>query len=198
MNELDLFKSAWQNDTDGAQRALAAGADPNAQHPRAGTVPLQVACQGNAIAVIKMLLDAGAKADAVYTRTSRVDGRIFANHTPLMYANSVEAAELLLNAGAKLEATDEKGWTALVRAAHAENLELVRYLLDRGADTAVHPIYCGKQMNLFEFLDAAMEPPPGFEETEGGRQRRLGLSAVRDFLAARVDIQLNRQPGRNE
>ena len=186
MTDRDLFKPAWDNDAEAIRRALAAGADPNLQHPRAGTLPLQLAVQNNAIEAIKALLAGGARADTVFTRPSRVHDHIFANHTPLMYACSVEAAQLLIEAGATLETADERGWTALVKAAHGENLELVKYLLDRGADTSVQPIYGGRRMNLCEFLDAAMEPAPGFEETEGGRQRRLKLTAVRDFLAPRI------------
>jgi len=186
MEDSDLFKSAWKNDVAALRRALAAGANPNEQHPRAGTLPLQLACQANAIEAIEVLLQAGAKADAVFTRVSRVDGRTFANHTPLMYAESVEAAQLLVSAGAQLEVADEKGWTALAWAAHAGNLALTAFLVDQGADTSVRPCYAGKRLNLCEFLDAAIELPPGIQETEAGRERRLRLSSIRDSLASRM------------
>jgi len=186
MDKNDLFESAWKNDTDALQRALAAGADPNEQHPRAGTLPLQLACQRNAIEAIRMLLEAGAKADATFTRVSRVDGRLFANHTPLMYAESVEAASLLVDAGAKLEAADEKGWTALVWAAHSGNLPLTTFLVEQGADVSVQPMYAGKRRSLCEFLDAAMDPLPGHDETEARKARCSQLISVRDFIAARM------------
>src|SRR5690348_13609810 len=89
MDENDIFKAAWGNDVETLRRALGAGADPNKPHTRSGTLLLQVACQGNAVEAIRVLLAAGAKADAVFTRTSRVDGRVFVNHTPLMYVESV-------------------------------------------------------------------------------------------------------------
>src|SRR5262245_59975626 len=146
--DADLFECAYENDVDGLHRALAAGAVANDAPPRAGTLPLQLACQGNAIAAVKALLDSGATAAAVLTRAPRVDGRIFANHSPLMYAESVEAAKLLLDAGADLEVADERGWTALVCAAHAGNLALVRYLLERGASASVQPAYLRERKDL--------------------------------------------------
>ena len=186
MGKHDLFESAWKNDVAALRRALATGADPNEPHPRAGTLPLQLACQGNAIEAIEVLLGAGAKADAVFTRVSRVDGRTFANHTPLMYAESVEAAKLLMSAGAKLEVADEKGWTAIVWAAHAGNLPLTVFLADQGADTSVRPWYAGRQFGICEFLDAAVELPPGSQETVAGAERRHQLNSIRDFLASRM------------
>ena len=81
---------------------------------------------------------------------------------------------------------DEKGWTALAWAAHAGNLALTALLVHQGADTSVHPCYAGKRLDLCEFLDAAVELPPGIQETEAGRERLLQLSSVRDFLASRM------------
>jgi len=182
----DLFNSAYSNDIESLQKALAAGADPNQPHPRAGTLPLQLACQGDAVEAIKVLLAAGAKADMVYSWTSRVDGRVFANHTPLMYVKSIEAAQLLLDAGGKLEQADERGWTVLVKAAHAGSVELTAFLLDRGADATVRPAFDGRRWSLGEFLEEMMWPTR--EETEAGRERLAALRAVRDLIKARAGI----------
>src|SRR5579862_3503199 len=43
------------------------------------------------------------------------------------------ALERLLDAGVDVNARDEQGYTALMRAAYAGSLESVRLLLDRGA-----------------------------------------------------------------
>ena len=40
----DLAELAYNNDEMGIREALARGADPNAPHPQAGTLPLQLAC----------------------------------------------------------------------------------------------------------------------------------------------------------
>jgi len=50
----------------------------------------------------------------------------------------VELAILALKAGAQVNARDEGGATALMLAAHGQHDRLVKVLLDRGADPAIH------------------------------------------------------------
>jgi len=182
MAPIDLFKSAWSNDVGALRAALAAGADPNEPHPRAGTLPLQLACQSDAIESIDLLLEAGARADVVFSPVCRVNGGLFLNRTPLMYARSVAAAQRLLDAGAQLDSADGNGWTALVWAAYSGDLALTAFLVDRGADLAVCPKFAKKSLGLCKFLKAVSELPPGAQETEAGKDRRLQLDAVRAFL----------------
>jgi ankyrin repeat protein len=184
---IDLFRGAWDNDVAAVRAALLAGADPNEPHPRAGTLPLQLACQNDALESIALLLEAGARADVVFSPVSRVGGGVFANRTPLMYVQSVEAAGRLLDAGASLESADGKGWTALVWAAFGGKLALVRFFLDHGADDSVRPSFAGRSRSLVDFLKAVAEPPPGAPETDGGRQRRAELEAVAALLSRRND-----------
>ena len=184
MDENDFFKAAWNNDVATLRRALAEGADPNRQHARAGTLPLQLACQANAIEAIQALLEAGAKADITFTRASRVDnGRVFANHTPLMYAESVPAAKLLIDAGARLESADGLGWTALVKAANAGNTELVRYLIDRGANLDVRPLLEGRPVTLLEFLDSSIDFLTGKMGVPQDNARIRELGEVRALIS---------------
>ena len=195
MAPIDLFKSAWENDVAALRTALAAGADPNKSHPRAGTLPLQLACERNAIESIDVLLEAGARADVVFSPVSRVNGGFFSNRTLLMYAQSVEAARRLLDAGAgaRLEVADGNGWTALVWAAHGGSLELAAFLVDQGADLSVRPRFKGESLSLCDFLKAVAEPPPGAPETEAGRERRSQLDAVRAFLRSRTNGEHSQQ-----
>jgi len=187
MATFDLFQSAWRNDIAGVRAALQAGVDPNAPHPRAGTLPLQLACDNDAIEAIDLLLGAGARADVVFSPVSRVNGGVFLNRTPLMYARSIEAARRLLEAGARLEVADGKGWTALVWAAFGADLALTRFLVDQGADMSVRPWFAGRSRSLVNFLQTVAEAPPGATETEAGRQRRSQLDAVRAFIASRTE-----------
>jgi len=54
-----------------------------------------------------------------------------------MYAENVETTKLLIEAGAEIEARDEKQWTPLVYAVNAGDVDRVRYLLGCGANPAI-------------------------------------------------------------
>ncbi|MCQ4165882.1 ankyrin repeat domain-containing protein [Tahibacter harae] len=148
----DLFAAAHKNDARTVAAAIRAGVDPDEPHPRAGTILLQLACQGDAVDVIRELIALGADANLRFTRRSRVDGHVFANHTPLMYVKSELAAKLLIDAGADVDPADERGWTPLAKAALAGNVALSRYLLSKGADPDVKVQYDGKQMKIRDVI----------------------------------------------
>jgi hypothetical protein len=57
-----------------------------------------------------------------------------ADRTPLMYAKSAEAAEILLRRGASLAAHDVNGYSVLMNAAQDGSPELLTLLVSRGAD----------------------------------------------------------------
>jgi ankyrin repeat protein len=96
--------------------------------------------------VVEALLAAGASTEPVAADTNR-DGS-----TPLMQVamdraespkyivdperipNPVALASLLLKHGAKLEATDADGRTALFHAIEANNVDVAAFLIDAGAD----------------------------------------------------------------
>jgi len=147
-----IFDAAFKNDVTGIDAAVRAGVDPNVAHPRSGLTPLQIACQGNASDAVRALLALGASASLATTRQSRVDGRSFVDHAPLMYAQSVPVATALLDAGAEIEAANGEGWTALVCAANAYRYDVFCCLLDRGASPAVRFRFDGREMSLLEFI----------------------------------------------
>ncbi|WP_428048894.1 ankyrin repeat domain-containing protein [Candidatus Avelusimicrobium caledoniensis] len=55
-------------------------------------------------------------------------------YTALMYADNLEIAQMLLDAGADVNAVDQVGWTALMWAWKPKQLEKVKWLIAHGAD----------------------------------------------------------------
>jgi len=104
---------------------LDAGADPNAANDFAAT-PLMWSA-GDA-AKVRLLLSKGAK----------VDVRSKLGRTPLLiaaaYDGATEAAHLLIEKGADVNARDNSGMSVLEQAASSNHIELVRLLLAKGAD----------------------------------------------------------------
>ncbi len=153
----DIFEMAYRDDAEGIRNALASGVDPNEAHPRAGTLPVQLACQGNALRALKLLLEGGADANAFFTFDSRVTKKVVTGRTALMYVKTCDAAVMLLEAGADINQVDSMGWSPLVHAAHGALLDVVELLLTRGATITVSPWYDGRYMSLQQFLSNRCE-----------------------------------------
>jgi len=82
--------------------------------------------------VAALLIESGAEVDA--TRTGRLPSS--GGFTPLHRAalnGHVEGAEVLIQAGAAVDATDEKGQTPLHKAASGDHSEVPKVLIDAGA-----------------------------------------------------------------
>jgi len=74
--------------------------------------------------------------------------------TPLMVAcecGNIQIAEILINAGAKVNSKDIKGWSALTRAVFTNDIDLTILLIKNGALTTV------KDTNGKSVLDIAKE-----------------------------------------
>ncbi|HWA61048.1 MAG TPA: ankyrin repeat domain-containing protein [Caulobacteraceae bacterium] len=100
-----------------------------------------------------------------------IDDRGMFGDTPLIITMSwedVEAARLLLEAGAAVDARGEDGETALHRAASSDSVELVRLLMDAGASADIEndegrtPRDIARVLGNSEILDVIA----------GGRDRR--------------------------
>jgi ankyrin repeat protein len=137
---------------------LAHGANPNARLRRPiigrhhtptgdaslgeGATPLARAAKSNDLAVMRMLLDAGA--DPTLTLRDRTTvamiaaagGAVvgaYAGAIPVTEESSLEAIKLCLDHGVDVNAFNSNGQTALHNAVTRGTLTIVRYLADRGA-----------------------------------------------------------------
>jgi ankyrin repeat protein len=105
-----------------------------------GTTPLYNACQHgfvspeNSLAVVQLLLASGADPNKRIDYDSPVTSRLDRGLTALMFAPTADVAQVLLDAGAVVDATDELGVTPLMRAAGTGGIEVVKLLLQQGAN----------------------------------------------------------------
>src|SRR5260370_2565955 len=137
-----LTEAAKCNDLDSLRALLARPVDVNAGDRFGFTALLYAAGHGNAAAV-KLLLEKGANPNMSYERENMVrNGPIaLTKLTPLMMAptSSPEAVQLLIDAGANVNARDGRGMTPLMFAAASDkpDLAILRILLSSGADQDV-------------------------------------------------------------
>ncbi|MCU1497221.1 MAG: putative ankyrin [Acidimicrobiales bacterium] len=127
--EPDVFDAAALGELDRLRDLIEAGPDLVDQYAPDGFTPLHLASWFGHTKATEILLARGADPSAVA-----------ANGTALQPINSAAAAgntvivHLLLDRGADVDATQERGITALHSAAASNNLDLVVILLGRGAN----------------------------------------------------------------
>jgi ankyrin repeat protein len=120
-----LIKAAWDGDEEIVKALLAAGAKVNAKATDTGETALLNAVSNKLDAITKILLAAGADV-SIKNRFN------FNALTTAVAANNQEMAALLLDHGANVE-TDTSGLTPLMFAASAGNVDMIRFLVKRGA-----------------------------------------------------------------
>ncbi len=120
-----LRTACEKSDLRGAKKALLDGADPSLLDLCQGrSSALHIACKNDDVALMKLLLENGANVNGT-DRTGR---------TPLHYATTAYAAQLLLSKGALPNVHAYDGCTQLHSAAFDGNLDVIRELLKNGAD----------------------------------------------------------------
>ena len=143
---LDLFQACGWGDPDAVRALLAAGVSADAVDGDRETALMWAANLSHIELVqelekVRDLLQACATGDAASVRALLAAG-VSANamdgdrETPLMYAahfNHIEVVQVLLDAGANMEAVSED-YRALHWAAMYGNLDIVRLFLERGAE----------------------------------------------------------------
>lgn len=162
---VELHSACAGSDAAAVSERIKAGADVNAiasgaDAARAGMTPLMVGCIDGNDAIVRALLDAGAKTElrtddgrtalmfaagwgdagkvqALLDAGARVDSRTTDGRTALMWAahrGEPGSVQAILAAGADVNATNKWRQTALMAAAGSGSVEKVRALLDAGAE----------------------------------------------------------------
>jgi ankyrin repeat protein len=126
--ELTLFEAAVVGDEPRLRELLDAGAGVDDWSPD-GFTPLQLAAHFGHAGLVSLLAERGADVEAV----SRNPMAVRPIHAACS-AGRVDAARVLLDAGADVNAAEHGGYTPLHLALGNGNEELAQLLLERGAD----------------------------------------------------------------
>lgn len=129
--ELDVFDAAAAGDVDRLTELLDGDADLIGAWSEDGYTPLHFAAFFDEGKAVRLLLDRGADVGAV----SRNDMEVQALHSAVA-AKSREVVAALLTAGADANAKQQGGFTPLMGAEQNEDEEMVRLLMDHGAEEA--------------------------------------------------------------
>lgn len=107
-----------------AQFLLSYGADINIFGDDSNT-PLSEAARNGNLELCRFFISKGADVNLAGPKSGS---------PPLHQAKTIEIAELLISSGAKINALDYRGATALAEAAVNGNMEVCRFLVSKGAD----------------------------------------------------------------
>lgn len=127
-----LFHAILTDDADLLESLLDWGATLQC-HDKVGDTPLMVAARHHHVESLKVLLRYTQKSDAHSKNT-------VCGSTPLHLAIAcqqstgskvIETAELLLDAGAKVDASDKAGWNPFLQAYHVDNVGLIYSMMRR-------------------------------------------------------------------
>ena len=129
---LDVFDAASVGRADRVAALLDADAALVNAYSRDGFFPLGLAAFFGHPETVRLLLARGADV----TQVARNPMRIQALHAAVA-GRSRQAVQLVVEAGAPINAQQHKGWTALHEVVHQKNEELTRYFLAHGADPKV-------------------------------------------------------------
>jgi ankyrin repeat protein len=148
LGETVVMAAARSGNPKVVEQLLARGAHANARAARGQTALMWAVAQKHP-SVVKVLLAHGADIHARSSTWSQVEAVSphghpgynraipYGNNTPLMFAarsGDLESAKLLVSAGANVNDVDARGVSAMVLAAHSGFVDLVEFLLEKGAD----------------------------------------------------------------
>ena len=159
-----LFAAIRRGTAGDVERLIARGASPNARDAQ-GTPALMAAALFADADMVELLLKRGAdpnladesgatalmwsvpdraKVQSLLDRGAAVDARSETGRTALLvaasYPGTIDLLQLLLARGADVRAQDRAGTTALALAVRSADVDVVRFLVERGLDpTALNP-----------------------------------------------------------
>lgn len=131
--DLDVFEAACVGDCERLQKLIAADAMLARAVSGDGWPPLHLASAFSGPEAVLFLLEHGAHVHQVSHNPLKNQ----ALHACVTLGNSPESIELLLEAGANVNATQAGGYTPLLQAAAAGKKEVVRLLVEHGADRRI-------------------------------------------------------------
>ncbi len=149
-----LMEAITGGDANEVKNLVEKGADVNTKN-EIGRTTLDIACDRKQAEIVGILLENGAD----------VNCRDDLNATPLILASvhkeNIKVLEVLLDNGADIDARDDFGRTALIYAAGFGDTEMVKFLLDKGANSDI-----AGQGLLVENKQTALELAIHLERTE--------------------------------
>lgn len=153
-----LHRAVTAGDARLAGRLIDLGAEIDARRERDGATPLMVAASRGDVALVNLLLERGAEADALDKE----------GESALLEAarkGHRQVVRALLASGASADVNDRFGLTSLMMAARSGDVEMIRDLLAAGADPSlvdlheqtalVAAIRAGEMPAFLALLDAA-------------------------------------------
>jgi ankyrin repeat protein len=179
--ETILMTAARAGNAELLELLLSRGADITARGPSFGETALMVAATANQAEAIRVLLKHGAELNGRSTRLTYAKDRFGlegvltilppGSWTPLMYAareGALDAARVLCEAGADLEASDPEGTTPMLLAITNGHYDTAALLLEKGANpntadsTGMAPLFAAVDMNtLGEVFGRPNRKPEG-------------------------------------
>jgi hypothetical protein len=173
-----LTRAAAAGDAREVQALLSTGADPN-ETDGAGGSALTAAARGGHLDAMRILIKGGADVNQRDTRFSRWTPLVHAIHT-----RQDDAARLLLDAGAEVDAEMHGGATPLIFAAAYGETAIVEDLLDRGADPR------HRTADGVTALTNAAGGGPVFDITDGPRIGSCNVDTVKALLRHAPDLEM--------
>jgi len=186
-----LMTAARTGNPDVVRALLGYGAEVDAKEGVYGETPLMMAASQNNGEAVRMLLESGAQINMTST-VIRIEGGGFGSRrydgggfTALLFAareGAIDAARVLAEAGADLNASDKDGFTPMIFAILNGHYDVAAMLLEKGADpNAVDAsgrgaLYAAVDQNTFEW---SFNRPPALPS---GRLTAVDL--VKKLLAA--------------